>query len=115
MLKSTNRLPNLWVTLAVAVLGVSACSHAGNAPPKAGTGTVANILAQGGKDYAAYIANQIGQLNDAVKALDAAMQAGNVEGAKTAYAKARPFYERAESSVEGFVLPGFTVGDNAGN
>ncbi|MDT5138677.1 MAG: iron uptake system component EfeO [Mycobacterium sp.] len=216
MLKSTNRLSSLWVTLAVAVLGVSACSHAGSESPKAetnavkvtmtndggkdrcaldtttvpagpvtftvsnatapgiaevellkdqriigekenlapgldpvsftvtldggayqvycpgagieyqtltvtgsapaaGTGTVANILAQGTKDYATYIAKQIGQLTDAVKALDAAVQAGNVEAAKTAYAKARPFYERAESSVEGFVLPGFTVGDNAGN
>ena len=216
MLKSTNRLPSLRVTLAVAVLGVSACSHAGNEPPKAGTnavkvtmtnddgkdrcaldtttvpagpvtftvsnasapgiaevellkdqriigekenlapgldpvtftvtldggayqvycpgagieyqtltvtgrapatgtGTVANILAQGTKDYATYIVSQIGQLNDAVKALDAAVQSGNVEGAKTAYAKARPFYERAESSVEGFVLPGFPIGDNAGN
>ena len=29
-----------------------------------------------------------------VKALDAAMQSGNVEQAKAAYAKARPFYER---------------------
>ena len=42
-------------------------------------------------------------------------KSGNVDGAKAAYAKARPFYERAESSVEGFVLPGFAVGDNAGN
>ena len=40
---------------------------------------------------------------------------GNVDAAKTAYAKARLFYERAESSVEGFVLPGFAVDDNAGN
>lgn len=83
--------------------------------PAAATGTVATILSQGTKDYAAYIVSQIGQLNDAVKALDAAVQAGNVEAAKAAYAKARPFYERAESSVEGFALPGFAVGDNAGN
>lgn len=83
--------------------------------PAPATGTVATIFAQGTKDYAAYIVNQIGQLNEAVKALDAAIESGNVEAAKTAYAKARPFYERAESSVEGFVLPGFTVGDNAGN
>lgn len=86
----------------------------GHAPASA-TGTVATILGQGTKDYAAYIVNQIGQLNDAVKALDAAVQSGNVEAAKAAYAKARPFYERGESSVEGFVLPGFVVGDNAGN
>ena len=47
--------------------------------------------------------------------LDAAVQSGNVDDAKAAYAKARPFYERAESSVDGFVLPGFAVDDNAGN
>ena len=82
------------------------------APP---TGTVASILSQGTKDYAAYVVGEIGQLNDAVKALDAAVQSGNVDAAKAAYAKARSFYEHAEASVEGFVLPGFAVGDNAGN
>ena len=83
--------------------------------PGAPTGTVANILSQGTKDYAGYIVSQIGQLNDAVKALDAAVQSGNLDAGKTAYAKARLFWERAESTVEGFVLPGFAVGDNAGN
>lgn len=82
------------------------------APP---TGTVPTILSQGTKEYASYIIAQIGQLTDAVKAIDVAVQAGNVDAAKTAYAKARPFYERAEASVEGFVLPGFRVEDNAGN
>ena len=74
-----------------------------------------SILSQGTKDYAAYVVGQIDQLNDAIKALDGAVQSGNLDAAKTAYAKARPFYERAESSVEGFVLPGFAVDDNAGN
>jgi iron uptake system component EfeO len=83
--------------------------------PAARTGTVATILTQGTKDYAAYIVNEIRQLDDAVKALDAAVQAGNVGAAKPAYAKARSFYERTEASVEGFVLPGYAVGDNAGN
>jgi iron uptake system component EfeO len=83
--------------------------------PATPTGTVASILSQGTKDYAAYIINQIGQLSDGVKALDAAVQAGNLEAAKSAYAKARLFWERSESTVEGFVLPGFAVGDNAGN
>jgi iron uptake system component EfeO len=86
----------------------------GRAPAPA-TGTVASVLSQGTKDYAAYIVNQIGQLSDGVKALDAAVQSGNLDAAKAAYAKARLFWERAESSVEGFVLPGFAVGDNAGN
>ncbi|QLL10309.1 EfeM/EfeO family lipoprotein [Mycobacterium vicinigordonae] len=86
----------------------------GRAPAPA-TGTVATILSQGTKDYATYIVNQIGQLYDAVKVLDGAVQSGNVEAAKQAYARARPFYERAEANVEGFVLPGFAVGDNEGN
>ncbi|OMC48402.1 peptidase M75 [Mycobacterium sp. IS-1264] len=83
--------------------------------PATPTGTVATILSQGTKDYAAYIVSQIGQLGDGVKALDAAVQSGNVDAAKAAYAKARLFWERSEASVEGFVLPGFAVGDNAGN
>lgn len=83
--------------------------------PAAPTGTVAGILNQGAKDYAAYIVKQIGQLNDGVKALDAAVQSGNVDAAKAAYAKARQFWERSESTVEGFVLPGFAAGDNAGS
>jgi iron uptake system component EfeO len=83
--------------------------------PSTPTGTVASILDQGTKDYAAYIVNQIGQLNDGVKALDAAVQSGNVDAAKAAYAKARLFWERSESTVEGFVLPGFAAGDNAGS
>ena len=83
--------------------------------PAGPTGAVVSILSQGTKDYAAYIVSQIGQLNDGVKALDAAVQSGNVDAAKTAYAKARLFWERSESSVEGFVLPGFAAGDNAGS
>ena len=79
------------------------------------TGTVPTILSQGTKQYSGYVVDQVNQLNTAVKALDTAVQAGNLADAKTAYAKARPFYERAESSVEGFVLPGFAVDDNAGN
>lgn len=79
------------------------------------TGSTQTILEQGTKDYAAYVVEQINQLIQAVKTLDAAVQAGDVNAAKAAYAKARPFYEHAESSVEGFVLPGFAVNDNAGN
>jgi iron uptake system component EfeO len=79
------------------------------------TGTVATILGQGTKDYAAYVVDQVNQLNASAKELDAAVQSGNIAAAKTAYAKAREYYERAESSVEGFVLPGFAVDDNAGN
>lgn len=83
--------------------------------PATPTGTVAGILSQGTKDYAAYVVNQIAQLNDGVKVLDAAVQSGNLDAAKTSYAKARLFWERSESTVEGFVLPGYAVGDNAGS
>jgi iron uptake system component EfeO len=79
------------------------------------TGTVPTILSQGAKGYSAYVVDQVNQLDAGVKALDAAVQSGNVDVARAAYARARPFYERAESSVEGFVLPGFAVDDNAGN
>jgi iron uptake system component EfeO len=78
-------------------------------------GSTQAILDQGTKEYAAYVVNQINLLNDGVKQLDAAVQSGNVDQAKVAYAKARLYYERSESSVEGFVLPGFSVDDNAGN
>lgn len=83
--------------------------------PAGPTGTIASILSHCTKDYAAYIVNQIAQLKGGVQALDAAIQSGNLDAAKAAYAKARMFYERAESTVEGFVLPGFAVGDNAGS
>jgi iron uptake system component EfeO len=78
-------------------------------------GSTQTILDQGTKEYAGYVINQVNLLNDGVKQLDAAVQSGNVNDAKTAYSKARPYYERSESSVEGFVLPGFAVDDNAGN
>jgi iron uptake system component EfeO len=83
--------------------------------PAAPTGTVSSMLTQGSKDYAAYVVGQVGQLNDAVKSLDAAIQAGDVGAAKAAYAKGRLFWERVESTAEGYVLPGFAVGDNAGS
>jgi iron uptake system component EfeO len=79
------------------------------------SGTVQTIMADGTKSYAAYVVDQVNQLNAGVKALDAAVQAGNVQQAKVEYTKARPFYERSESNVDGFVLPGFAVDDNAGN
>lgn len=82
------------------------------APP---TGSAQSVLAQGTKDYAAYVVTQVGSLNQAVGELNTAVQSGNVDAAKQAYAKARPYYERAESAVEGFVLPGSAPEDNAGN
>jgi iron uptake system component EfeO len=51
----------------------------------------------------------------AVDRLKTDIDAGNLTKAKEDYAKARPFYERIESDVSGFVLPGFKATDNAGN
>jgi iron uptake system component EfeO len=79
------------------------------------TGSAQSILAQGTKDYATYVVTQVDQMNTAVGELNTAVQAGNVDAAKQAYGKARPYYERAESAIEGFVLPGFPPEDNAGN
>ncbi|MDP7727508.1 MULTISPECIES: iron uptake system protein EfeO [Mycobacterium] len=83
--------------------------------PAPATGPVAATFARSAKDFAPYVVNEMGHLNEAVKALDAAVQSGNVDGAKAAYAQARPFYEHIQSSVNGYLLPGFTVGDNRGN
>lgn len=79
------------------------------------TGSTQSILAEGTKQYATYVIGQIDGLSTSVGDLNTAVQSGNVDQAKTAYAKARPYYERAESAVEGFVLPGFPPEDNAGN
>ena len=79
------------------------------------TGSAQTILAAGTKDYAAYVVTQVDQMNGAVAELNTAVQAGDVEAAKVAYGKARSYYERAESAIEGFVLPGFPPEDNAGN
>ena len=40
------------------------------------------------------------------------IDAGDLAKAKAAYAQARPFYERIESDVDGFVMPGFKPTDN---
>jgi iron uptake system component EfeO len=50
-----------------------------------------------------------------VKNLQKAVDSGDVVAAQKAYAEARPFYEKIESDVEGFVLPGFDATDNKGN
>ncbi len=51
----------------------------------------------------------------AVGTLRTAVDSGDVPEAKRDYALARPFYERIESDVEGFVEPGFKATDNRGN
>lgn len=79
------------------------------------TGSTAAILASGTKQYGDYVDGVVSAMVTAVGTLKSSVDAGNLAKAKTDYALARPFYERIESDVDGFVLPGFKATDNAGN
>ncbi len=79
------------------------------------TGSTAELLKQGTTGYATYVNGVVDAMVVAVNQLKADIDAGDLEKAKAQYAKARPFYERIESDVSGFVLPGFKATDNAGN
>jgi iron uptake system component EfeO len=78
-------------------------------------GSAGALLAQGAKGYGTYVNGVAGSMVVAVRRLNADIQAGNLAAAKREYPEARPFYERIESDVDGFVLPGFKATDNAGN
>jgi iron uptake system component EfeO len=86
----------------------------GNAARSTG-GTTQALLAEGTKGYGTYVDGVVAGMVTAVDNLKTAVDSGNLSAAKTQYALARPFYERIESDVEGFVLPGFSPTDNAGN
>ncbi len=79
------------------------------------TGDAAALLADGTTQYAAYIAQTLSDMQTAVDNLSSAVDSGNLAEAKKQYALARPFYEKAESAVEGFVKPGYKATDNKGN
>jgi iron uptake system component EfeO len=79
------------------------------------TGSIHQVLAKGANDYGTYVDTQVQSMVDGVTALRQAVDSGDVAAAQKAYAAARPFYERIESDVEGFVLPGHKATDNAGN
>jgi iron uptake system component EfeO len=78
-------------------------------------GTVADLMEQGTKGYATYVDGVADAMVTAVANLKTAIDAGDLAKAKAAYPLARPFYERIESDVDGFVMPGFQATDNAGN
>ncbi len=82
------------------------------APP---TGSTATLLNDGAKEYATWVRGQADDMLVAVGNLKTAVDSGDVAKAKAAYVQARPFYEKIESDVEGFVMPGFKVNDNKGN
>jgi iron uptake system component EfeO len=77
--------------------------------------SASTLLKQGAKQYATYVNGQVTTMVQTTKALQAAVDSGDVATAKTAYAAARPYYERVESDVDGFVKPGYKATDNAGN
>jgi iron uptake system component EfeO len=79
------------------------------------TGSTAEILGEGTKGYARYVDGVVDGMVTAVKRLKADIDAGDLAKAKAEYPLARVFYERIESDVDGFVLPGFKAADNAGN
>jgi iron uptake system component EfeO len=79
----------------------SALSITGTAQSSANTDTAA-LLQQGAKDYGQYVELQAGLLVENTKPLVAAIQSGDLEASKTAYAKARTYYERIEPVAESF-------------
>jgi len=81
----------------------------------AATGSVQSILEEGTKGYASYVNGVASDMITAVTALQTAVDSGDLAAAKKEYALARPFYEKIESDVDGFVLPGFSATDNKGN
>jgi len=93
---------------------MTAFTVTGAAAPR-DTGTTAQLLQEGTKGYAAYVDGVVDGMVVAVERLQADIDKGDLEAAKADYALARPFYERIESDVDGFILPGFDVTDNAGN
>ena len=86
----------------------------GQAAP-APSGDAAALLATGSKEYGNYAAQTLADMQTAVANLKDAVDKGDLAEAKKQYALARPFYEKVESAVEGFVLPGYKAGDNRGN
>lgn len=86
----------------------------GTAPTQSASSASA-LLAEGTKTYGEYVDNTLADMVTAVKNLQTAVASGDVAEAKRQYALARPFYEKVESDVEGFVLPGTDPTDNTGN
>jgi iron uptake system component EfeO len=79
------------------------------------TGSTTAILKKGTDGYATYVAGVLSDMTTAVANLNTAVDSGDVAAAQKAYALARPFYEKVESDVDGFLLPGTDPTDNAGN
>ncbi|WGL53624.1 peptidase M75 family protein [Nocardioides sp. BP30] len=79
------------------------------------SGSAATLLAQGAGDYGKYVTTQVDAMVASVRKLQQDVDAGDLTAAQKQYGEARPFYEKIESDVDGFVLPGFKPTDNKGN
>ena len=79
------------------------------------TGTAAQLLQDGTDGYATYVTGQVDAMVTSVDKLQQDVDSGDVAAAQKQYGEARPFYEKVESDVDGFVLPGFKATDNHGN
>jgi iron uptake system component EfeO len=86
----------------------------GKAAPVA-TGSAAQLLREGTRGYGRYVTSQVDAMVLAVKRLQSDIDVDNLAAAQRQYGVARPFYEKIESDVDGFVLPGFKPTDNRGN
>lgn len=79
------------------------------------TGTAADLLQQGATEYATYVQTQVAGMVTGVQRLQEAVDAGDLDAATSAYATARPFYEKIESDVDGFLVEGADPTSNEGN
>ena len=86
----------------------------GKAAP-APSGSAAQLLRQGTVEYGKYVTTQVDAMVKAVRKLQSEVDSGDLSAAQKQYGVARPFYEKIESDVDGFVLPGFKPTDNHGN
>ena len=77
--------------------------------------STAQLLEDGTKGYALYVTGVANDMLVAVQTLRDDIVAGDLAKARAEYPIARPFYERIESDVDGFTLPGFKATDNAGS
>jgi iron uptake system component EfeO len=84
-------------------------------PAAAPSGDTATILASGTKGYADYVNSVVDAMSAATDTMKADIDAGDLAKAKAEYPLLRPFYERIEADIDGFVLPGHKATDNAGN
>ncbi len=86
----------------------------GNATAGPG-GSSSALLAAGTAGYQRYVNGVVDAMVTAVDRLKTDIDAGDLARARRDYPLARPFWERIESDVNGFVLPGFKPTDNAGS